>query len=68
MPRIKILDCTLRDGGYVNNWNFDSKVVIEAIHGLSVAGVDIIEVGYLDEKRERMREPCLIRQLRWIGV
>ena len=22
---IKILDCTLRDGGYYNNWNFEFK-------------------------------------------
>jgi len=24
---IKILDCTIRDGGYLNNWNFDKKTV-----------------------------------------
>ena len=25
--KIKILDCTLRDGGYYNNWDFDYEVV-----------------------------------------
>ena len=46
MSNIKILDCTLRDGGYVNNWNF-GKETIEAISKyLAEAGVDIIEVGF----------------------
>ena len=25
MSNIKILDCTLRDGGYINNWTFGNK-------------------------------------------
>jgi len=50
MSNIKILDCTLRDGGYVNNWNF-GKETIEAISKyLAEAGVDIIEVGFLTDK------------------
>ena len=24
---MKILDCTLRDGGYYNNWNFDLEII-----------------------------------------
>lgn len=27
--RVKILDCTLRDGGYVNNWEFDTETAIK---------------------------------------
>lgn len=48
---VSILDCTLRDGGYVNNWSFDFKTVTEIIHGLFIANIDIIEVGFLDEKK-----------------
>ena len=27
MNKIKILDCTLRDGGYYNNWDFSKEIV-----------------------------------------
>ena len=43
---MKILDCTLRDGGYYNQWNFDYAKARDLIIDLNEAGVDIIEVGY----------------------
>lgn len=43
---MKILDCTLRDGGYYTNWNFDHDKVIDMVRALDAAGVDIIELGY----------------------
>src|SRR3989339_2185206 len=43
---IKVLDCTIRDGGYVNNWDFDLKLVRETYRALSKAGVDYVELGY----------------------
>lgn len=42
----QILDCTIRDGGYINNWHFDNKLVREAYRALSKSGVDYIEIGY----------------------
>lgn len=42
----EILDCTIRDGGYVNNWQFDKKLVREVYRVLSKGGVDIVEVGF----------------------
>ena len=45
--RIKILDCTLRDGGFVNNWSFGHECIINIIGRLDRAHIDIIEVGYL---------------------
>lgn len=44
---IKILDCTLRDGGYVNDWKFSRKSFDEIIIGLQEIGIDIIEVGMM---------------------
>ena len=44
--QIKILDCTLRDGGYYNDWDFDIDLAEKTISALNKAGVDIIEVGY----------------------
>ncbi len=43
---MKILDCTLRDGGYYNQWNFDYAKARDLMLDLNEAGVDIIEVGY----------------------
>lgn len=44
--QLKILDCTIRDGGYVNNWDFDIKLVRETYRALSKAGIDYVELGY----------------------
>lgn len=44
--KLKVLDCTLRDGGYFNNWNFTKSDVKKTILSLVNSGVDIIEVGY----------------------
>ncbi len=51
MKTIKLLDCTLRDGGYVNDWNFGRENLISIFERLVASGVDIIEVGFLDERR-----------------
>lgn len=51
MKRIKLLDCTLRDGGYVNDWRFGHVNLVSIFERLVDAGVEIIEVGFLDERR-----------------
>jgi len=48
---IKILDCTLRDGGYVNNWRFSKFQISKIIDSLEKSNIDIIELGYLDDKK-----------------
>lgn len=50
MSNIKILDCTLRDGGYLNNWNFGRNNIKSVILGLVNSNVDIIECGFLTNK------------------
>lgn len=42
----KILDCTLRDGGYYTNWDFDKPLVTEYISSMNKLPVDYLEVGY----------------------
>ena len=49
---IKLLDCTLRDGGYVNDWNFGHSVISGTYKRLDSAGLDYIEVGFLDDTKE----------------
>ena len=48
MKNIQLLDCTLRDGGYLNDWEFDNHNLISMFERITDAGVDIIEVGFLD--------------------
>lgn len=48
---VKLLDCTLRDGGYVNDWNFGHDVILDIYKRLDIAGIDYIEVGFLDDRR-----------------
>ena len=44
----KLLDCTLRDGGYINNWDFSPNFGKALYRAASVAGVDYVEVGFFD--------------------
>jgi 4-hydroxy 2-oxovalerate aldolase len=46
----KILDCTIRDGGYVNNWNFTLEQVRECYKSCSLAGVNYMEIGFRNRK------------------
>lgn len=52
MGSIKILDCTLRDGGYVNNNNFGFKNISRIIQALNDSKVDFIEVGYIKDTKD----------------
>lgn len=49
MSRIQILDCTLRDGGYINDFAFGNQGIRKIIFQLTQAGVDIIECGFLED-------------------
>lgn len=51
MGEVSLLDCTLRDGGYVNDWNFGHDNLVSIFERVVDAGVDIIEIGFLDERR-----------------
>jgi 4-hydroxy 2-oxovalerate aldolase len=48
---IAILDCTLRDGGYVNDWKFGHNTLINIFERLTSANIDFVEVGFLDQRR-----------------
>jgi 4-hydroxy 2-oxovalerate aldolase len=45
----KLLDCTLRDGGYVNDWNFGKDSIHSIKENLEKSGVELIEVGFLKD-------------------
>ncbi len=43
---VRILDCTLRDGGYYNNWKFDNELVKNYIRAMDACSVDYVELGF----------------------
>jgi 4-hydroxy 2-oxovalerate aldolase len=46
---MKILDCTIRDGGYYTNWDFDRKIVDTYLESFNHLPVEYLEVGYRSE-------------------
>lgn len=56
MNSVKVLECTLRDGGYVNNWDFGKENIINITKNLEKSNADIIEMGFIrDEKYSENR-------------
>jgi len=49
--KIKVFDCTIRDGGLINNHDFDHHFVRAVYKALSEAGVDYMEIGYKNSKK-----------------
>lgn len=43
---VKLLDCTLRDGGYYTNWNYSDQTIKEYFKYLNKLPVDYAEIGY----------------------
>ena len=52
MKKIKILDCTCRDGGYYNLWNFKISEINKYLLSCSRAGIDIVEIGFVFPKKK----------------
>jgi 4-hydroxy 2-oxovalerate aldolase len=50
-PELKVLDCTIRDGGLINNHQFDDDLVQAVYDACIAAGVDYMEVGYKNSPR-----------------
>jgi len=42
----QILDCTLRDGGYYVDWNFERKLVQKYLFAMATSGINIVEIGF----------------------
>ena len=52
---MKILDCTLRDGGYYNNWEFSNELINEYLKVMNDLKIDFVEIGFrfLDKVRTK---------------
>lgn len=45
-PEIKVLDCTIRDGGLMNDHQFSDELVQDVYRAANESGIDYIELGY----------------------
>ena len=53
-----ILDCTLRDGGYYNDWDFSLETVQDYLYAVDAAEVNIVELGLRSLKNQGFKGPC----------
>ncbi len=58
MAKLTHIDCTLRDGGYYNNWNFSRELIIEYVSAMAAVSVDLVELGFRSFETEGYRGPC----------
>lgn len=53
MTDIRVLDCTLRDGGYYNDWDFLPDLVDNYLTAISKTGVHTVEIGFRFPPQEK---------------
>jgi 4-hydroxy 2-oxovalerate aldolase len=53
-----IVDCTLRDGGYYNAWNFSPELIHQYLDAMQAAGVNVVELGFRTLKNQGFQGPC----------
>jgi 4-hydroxy 2-oxovalerate aldolase len=56
---ISILDCTLRDGGYYNKWDFDRDIVDRYLLAVKNSSVDVVELGFRSLPKDYFMGPYL---------
>lgn len=50
-PELKVLDCTIRDGGLINDHQFNDDLVKAVYDTCTAAGIDYMEIGYKSDKK-----------------
>lgn len=53
-----VLDCTLRDGGYYNAWDFRADLIAEYLEAMRSADIDVVELGFRFLKNTGFKGPC----------
>ena len=55
---LHLLDCTLRDGGYYNAWDFSPELINRYLIAMKAAQIDIVEIGFRFLKNDGFKGPC----------
>jgi 4-hydroxy 2-oxovalerate aldolase len=54
---LTLLDCTLRDGGYYNNWDFEPELVAKYLESIAQTGIQVVELGFRSFPRAGFHGP-----------
>ena len=54
---LRILDCTLRDGGYYNNWDYDKIIYDSYVSAINKSNIKYVEVGFRFDVKEKFLGP-----------
>lgn len=55
---VKLLDCTLRDGGYYNDWDFSDELIREYLLAMASIEVSYVEIGFRSLINNKFRGGC----------
>ena len=58
MKKITHIDCTLRDGGYYNSWDFSRDLIADYLSSMLAVSVDIVELGFRSFNTNGYQGPC----------
>ncbi len=61
-----LIDCTLRDGGYHNAWDFPVDLIEEYLRAMAAISVDVVELGFRSVEEEGFRGGCAFTTDRFI--
>ena len=61
-----LVDCTLRDGGYHNAWDFDSELINEYLEAMAAISADYVELGFRSLEQGTYRGGCAYTTDRFI--
>lgn len=64
MADIKLLDCTLRDGGSVNNQNFGYENILKILKNLNNSNIEIVETGFLKDNVTESKDNAIAQTCR----
>jgi len=68
MKEIKLLDCTLRDGGYYNNWDFSKDLVNDYLKAISDSGIRYVEIGFRSLKENKLNGPNFFSRDNYLNI
>lgn len=56
--KVSLLDCTLRDGGYYNNWDFSPSFINKYLSAICKTGVEVVEIGFRSYENDSEHGAC----------
>ena len=68
MRKLTLLDCTLRDGGYYNNWSFSRNLVNDYLKAIAGSGIKYVEIGFRSLRENKLNGPNFFSRDNYIDI